>query len=121
MNFVLVTKDAAIAEAAAKAYGTHYGLKVYEDWREALENLEGVDLMFMDLIAALEEPGKVEGYEQFASAKMAHPVGADIPLVVFQPPADYEIDAMVGWPDFVFAMVRRPVTERLFRQASGWV
>ena len=121
MNFVLVTRDAEIAQAAANAYGTHYGLKVFETWNPALSQLEGVDLMFVDLVATLDEPGKIEGYERFAAAKMAHETGAKVPLVVIAPPTDSEVDAMVGWPNFVFAMVRRPVTEKLFRQASGWV
>lgn len=121
MKFLLVTKDKDVAAAAATAYGTHYGLLVYEEWSEALNHCEGVDMIFVDLVATLKEPGKIEGYEQFAFAKMAHDVAAPIPLVVIAPPSDYELDAMVGWPNFLFAMVRRPVTERLFRQASGWV
>ena len=121
MKFVLVTRDKDIAAAAATAYGSHYTLSVFEDWSEALNHTAGVDMIFVDLIATLKEPGKIEGYEQFAFAKMAHEEASPIPLVVIAPPSDYELDAMVGWPNFLFAMVRRPVTERLFRQASGWV
>ena len=121
MNFVLVTKDQAIVEAAKNAYGTHYGLKVFETWAPALENLQGVDLMFVDILATLTEAGRIEGYEAFAAAKMAHETAGPVPLVVIAAPSDYEMDAMVGWPGFIFAMVRRPITEKLFRQASGWV
>lgn len=121
MKFILVSHDKEIIQAARKAYGNHYALDVFDGWEAALESCEGVDLMFVDLISTLKEPGKIEGYEDFAHAKMGHASASKIPLVVFAPPADYELDAMVGYPNFVFAMVRRPVQERLFRQASGWV
>lgn len=121
MRFVLVTGDSSVAKAAEGAYGTHYELQIYSDWGAALENCKGANLIFVDLLATLNEPGKIQGYEEFAHAKMGHPVASEIPLVVIAPPADYELDAMVGWPGFVFAMVRRPVSERIFRQASGWV
>lgn len=121
MKFVLVTHDEEIIAAAQKAYGTHYELKVCSDWNVAMSDLDGVDLMFVDLLATLKEPGRIQGYEEFAMAKMTDEKASRIPLVVFAPPSDYELDAMVGWPNFVFAMVRRPITDRLFRQASGWV
>lgn len=121
MKFVLVTRDEAIIEAAKEAYGPHYDLAVAGDWETGLAACKGADLIFVDLIATLKEPGKIQGYEDFAMAKMADEVAAGIPLVVFAPPADYELDAMVGWPNFVFAMVRRPIQARTFRQASGWV
>jgi len=121
MKFVLVTKDAQIEEAAQNAYRGRDELLVYQDWAEALEAAGNADLMFVDLIATLRQAGKIEGYEEFAYAKMQHEKAATIPLVVIAPPAEYELDGMVGWPNFVFAMVRRPVQERLFRQASGWV
>ncbi len=121
MKFLLVTKEDAIVEAARKAYGTHYELRHCQSWEEALEKAEGVDLMFVDLIATLREEGRIQGYEDFAHAKMAHEVAAAIPLVVIAAPPEYELDAMVGWPNFVFAMVKRPITDRFFRMASGWV
>ncbi len=121
MKFVLVTEDDAITSAAKKAYGDHYGLKVFSHWKDGLEACDGADLLFVDLVSTLKEPGKIEGYEEFAQQKMSHPVANTVPLVVIAPPMDYELDAMVGWPNFLFAMVRRPVDERLFRQASGWV
>lgn len=121
MTFALISKKPEIVAMAKSAYGSHYCLKVFGDWQSALEASEGTDLMFVDLVSTLTEPGRIQGYEDFAHAKMAHPVASGIPLVVIQPPQDYELDAMVGWPNFVFAMVRQPVSERLFRQASGWV
>lgn len=121
MKFVLITRDTSIIEAAKTAYGTHYALLVFDDWRAALDASGDADLMFVDLIATLKDEGKIEGYEDFALTKMAHPDAKPIPLVLIAPPDDYELDAMVGWPDFVFRMVRRPVEARMFRQASGWV
>lgn len=121
MKFVLVTRDESIIQAAKTAYGTHYELRLFDHWQEALEASGDANLIFVDLIATLKEPGKIDGYEEFALAKMSHPEAKPIPLVVIAPPNDYELDSMVGWPDFLFAMVRRPVTDRLFRQASGWV
>ncbi|MBN8690713.1 MAG: hypothetical protein J0L72_07970 [Armatimonadetes bacterium] len=121
MKFVLVTKEKEIILAAEKAYGTHYQLKVHDHWGPALEDASDADLMFVDLIATLTEPGKIKGYEDFAEAKMSHEKSCGTPLVVFAPPADYELDSMVGYPNFLFAMVRRPITDRFFRQASGWV
>lgn len=52
---------------------------------------------------------------------MSHPVAAGIPLVLVAPPDGYELDFMAGWPDFVFAHIRRPVTAKIFRRASTWV
>lgn len=121
MKFLLVTKDEAIVSAAKAAYGTHYELRVHEDWETALEQCAGIDLMFVDLVATLREEGRIQGYEDFAHAKMAHERAAVIPLVVIAPPPDYDLDAMVGWPNFVMAMVKRPITDRFFRMASGWV
>lgn len=79
------------------------------------------DLMFVDLLATLREPHKIEGYEEFAMGKMAHETARDVPLVLISPPDDYELDFMAGWPNFVFAHVRRPVTYKIFRRASTWV
>ena len=75
----------------------------FENWEEALNNSEGVDLLFVDLLATLQEEGKIAGYEEFAHAKMGHPVANSTPLVLISPPDDYELDFMAGWPDFVFA------------------
>jgi hypothetical protein len=91
------------------------------DAAEALDACEGADLLFVDLLATLEEPHKIAGYEKFAELKMGHPAAKDVPVVLIAPPDDYELDFMAGWPDFVFAHIRRPVTEKIFRRASTWV
>jgi len=93
----------------------------YKDWQSALDAAADADLMFVDLLATLEEPNKIAGYEKFAQAKMAHAKSSKIPLVLISPPDDYELDFMAGWPDFVFANIRRPVTFKHFRRASTWV
>jgi hypothetical protein len=121
MKFVLVTKEQEIVSAAQKAYGTHYQLSVYEDWIQALESCSDADALVVDLLATLEKPNKIDGYEKFALAKMAHDSAKTVPLIVISQPPEYELDSMVGWPNFLFAMVRRPVSERTFRQISGWV
>ncbi len=93
----------------------------FTNWKDALAACEGADLMFVDLIATLEEPGRIAGYESFAMAKMAHPTAAGVPLVVISPPTDYELDFMAGWPDFVLGHLQRPVNVKIFRRASTWV
>lgn len=91
------------------------------DPQSALEGCADADLLFVDLLATLEEPNKIAGYERFAEAKMAHAAASGVPVVLIAPPEDYELDFMVGWPDFVFAHIRRPVTAKIFRRASTWV
>jgi ureidoglycolate hydrolase len=56
------------------------------------------------------------------------PVQGSMVLVVAPPPHNreagpegYELDFMVGWPNFVFANVRKPVTYKIFRRASTWI
>lgn len=78
-------------------------------------------MMFVDLVATLNEPHKIAGYEQFAMAKMMHPSASKIPLVLIAPEEEYELDFMAGWPDFVYGHVRRPVNYKIFRRASTWV
>ncbi len=121
MRFVVVTKDEEMAAAAREGFHPSDELAVYDDWKEALAAAEGADLLLVDQIATLDEPHKVAGYERFANAKMAHAKAASVPLVLISPEPDYEMDFVAGWPDFVFANVRRPVTYKLFRRASTWV
>ncbi len=120
MRFVLITKDAEMAEEARKGFEP-YTCDVFEDWAAALDAAEGADLLFVDLLATLAEPHKIAGYERFAQAKMAHPTASPVPLVLIAPPEEYELDFMAGWPDFVFGHVRRPVDYKIFRRASTWV
>jgi len=121
MKFVLISKDEEIIESAQEAYGTHYSLTVYKNWSLALAECKGADLMFVDIVATINEPGKIQGYEDFAAAKLSNETSNPIPLVAIALPTDYEIDSMVGWPGFVIAMWHRPVDAKRFRQASGYV
>ncbi|MBC8063603.1 MAG: hypothetical protein H7Y17_02135 [Chlorobia bacterium] len=121
MKFVLITKDPAVVEAANSGFHPDDTVEVFEDWTKALESAEGTDLLFVDLLATLNEPHKIAGYEAFAYAKMDHAMAKSIPLVLISPPEEYELDFMAGWPDFVFGHVRRPVDYRIFRRASTWI
>lgn len=121
MKFVLITDDADMAATAKKGFQPDDETLVFADWAEALDAAEGADLLFVDLISTLEEPNKIAGYEAFGHAKMEHATAAAVPLVLIAPPEGYELDFMAGWPDFVFAHLRRPVTEKIFRRASTWV
>ncbi len=121
MRFVLVTKDPDVVKATNGAFQPEDELEVFEDWREALESSRDTDILFVDLIATLEHPHKVAGYERFALAKMAHPLAGPVPLVLIAPPEDYEMDFLVGWPNFVFAHLRRPLSYKIFRRATTWI
>ncbi len=121
MKFLLITKDPEVIQAAQEGFHPSDVTKVYEDWSDALEEAEGADMIFVDLLATLLEPHKIAGYEAFAYAKMDHPTAAKVPLVLISPPENYELDFMAGWPDFVFGHVRRPVDYRIFRRASTWI
>lgn len=121
MKFVLVTKDRAIVKATEGAFQPDDELLVFDDWQQALESCGGADLIFVDLVATLETPHRIAGYEKFAHAKMAHPVAGPVPLVLIPQPENYSLDFVVGWPNFVFAHMRRPLTYKLFRRASTWV
>jgi hypothetical protein len=121
MKFVLVTKDKAMASEAKKGFHPDDKLEVFADWMEALDACNKADLLLVDLVATLEKPHKIAGYEQFGLARMAHKHAKAVPLVLISPEEGYELDFMVGWPNFVFANVRRPVNYKIFRRASTWV
>lgn len=121
MKFVLLTKDAEMVEAAREGFHPSDQFVHFADADEALDACEGADLLFVDLVSTLDEPHKIGGYENFASKKMGHPIAARTPLVLIAPPENYQLDFMTGWPDFVFAHIRRPVTAKIFRRASTWV
>ncbi len=121
MRFVLLTRDEDMIREAKEGFHPSDVFEAYSDWQEALDKLEGADLFFVDQLCTLDEPNKIAGYERFAMAKMNHPTAKDVPLVLISPPDDYDMDFMVGWPDFVFANVRRPITYKIFRRASTWV
>src|ERR1700722_505691 len=109
MKYVILTNDAEIVEAASSpsAFPPDDVVAVYKDVDAALSDCDGADLMFVDLIASLKEPHNIAGYEEFAMKKMAHPVANVTPLVLIGAPDDYDLDFMTGWPDFVFAHLRR--------------
>lgn len=121
LRIVLLTKDSTVAEATKGAFQPDDELSIHSGWEEALEDCEGAEIFFVDILATLETPHRIDGYERFAQAKMSHPVAKDIPLVLIGPGQDYELDAMVGWPGFVFAHLSRPVTYKLFRRATTWI
>jgi hypothetical protein len=121
MKFVIITKDPEVEKAAVEGFHPSDKCIAFSDWGQALDECEGADLLFVDLIATLVEKGKIAGYEDFAMAKMAHLIAAKTPLVLISPPEDYDLDFMAGWPDFVFAHIQRPVTFKIFRRASTWV
>jgi hypothetical protein len=121
MKFILITKDEEMVKEAKEGFHPADQFESFTDWSAALEAAEGADLLFVDLLATLEEPHKISGYEKFAHAKMAHATSSSVPLVLISPPEDYDLDFMAGWPDFVYANVRRPINYKIFRRASTWV
>ncbi len=121
MKFVLLTKDNDMVNEAKEGFHPSDTFESYADWEAALNASGDADLIFVDLLATLEEPHKIAGYERFAQAKMAHSSAGKTPLVLISPPEDYELDFMAGWPDFVFANIQRPVSYKHFRRASTWV
>lgn len=121
MKFILLTREQELIDAAKEGFHPSDELIAFSDWAEALEACDGVDMIFVDQLSTLDEPHKVAGYERFAEAKMSHDKAKSVPLVLIAPPDDYELDFIVGWPDFVFARLQRPVTPKIFRRATTWV
>ena len=121
MKFVIVTKDKDMVEEARKGFHPDDEMESFEDWETALDACEGVDILFVDQLATLDKPHKIAGYERFAEAKQSHPIASVTPLVLISPEEGYEMDFMVGWPNFVFANVRRPINYKIFRRASTWI
>lgn len=121
MKFLLVTDDAAMVAEAREGFHPTDELLVFDQWRAALDAAEGADMMIVDMLATLEEPHKVAGYERFARAKMEHPVANAVPIVLISPEPSYEMDFVAGFPNFLFANVPRPVNYKFFRRASTWV
>lgn len=121
MKFVLLTQDKEMVDCAREGFHPSDEFEAFHEAAKALDACNGADLVFVDLLATLEEPHRIAGYEKFASMKMEHPLAKEIPLVLISPPDDYELDFMAGFPDFVFAHIRRPVTAKIFRRASTWV
>lgn len=123
MRYVLLCHDAEIIEAfrSPEAFLPNDELIVVDSKESLVEACVGADLVFVDLVATLDEPHKIAGYERLYDLKSADPAASSVPLVLIAPPAGYDLDFMVGWPDFVFAQMPRPVTSKLFRRASTWI
>lgn len=118
---MLISRDSSMVSEAQKAYKLTDELTVFKDWKAALKSADSFELMIVDLLATLKEPNKIAGYEEFAQQKMSDKKAAKIPLVLIAPPDEYDLDSMVGWPDFVFGHVRRPITMKIFRRISTWL
>lgn len=123
MRYVLLCHDSEIIEAfrSPEAFLPNDDLVVVDTKEGLVEAAAGADMVFVDLIASLDEPHKIGGYERLYDLKMANDAAASVPLVLIAPPSGYDLDFMVGWPDFVFAQMPRPVTSKLFRRASTWI
>ncbi|MEA2554511.1 MAG: hypothetical protein QOJ65_2687 [Fimbriimonadaceae bacterium] len=121
MRFVVVSSDPEIVAAAKEGFHPNDEALFFQNWREALEKAAGADLMFIDLLSTLTEAHKIQGYEDFAQAKMSHPTAAAVPLVLINAPDEYDLDSMVGWPDFLFGNLRRPVTSKVIRRMTTYV
>ncbi len=121
MRFVLITNDEQMEAEARQGFHPSDEVAVFEDWRKALDECSNADLMFVDVVSTLDEPNKIAGYEAFGEAKLSHAEALAVPLVVISPPEDYELDFIVGWPNFAIANIQRPVNYKLFRRASTWV
>ena len=121
MKYVFVSRDPEVLAARQGAFWPEDEVVTFETWEEALDACGGAELVFVDMLTTLREKGKIAGYEEFAEAKMGHLVAAKTPLVLIAPPDDYEMDGMVGYPDFVFAHVRRPVTFKTLRRMTTLV
>lgn len=123
MRYVLLSHDQDIIDAfnSPEAFLPSDELLVVDNKESLIEACDGADLIFVDLIASLDEPNKIAGYERLYEMKSANPRAASVPLVLIAAPSDYELDFMVGWEDFVFAQMPRPITSKLFRRASTWI
>ncbi len=121
MRFVIITRDEDLIAAAKQGLHPSDVLDIYEDWSYALDQCAGADLIFVDLLATLIKPHEIQGYEDFAEAKMAHREASSVPLVLIGAGDNYKLDFMVGWPNFLVGHLQRPVDYRQFRRASTWV
>lgn len=121
MVIVIITKDPAVVAATEGAFQPNDDVRIFSDWSIALDACAGAELMFVDLVATLDKPHRIAGYERFAETKMAHPEANAVPLVLIAAPDDYELDFMTGYPNFVFMHIRRPLTYKVFRRATTYV
>jgi hypothetical protein len=119
--FVLISQDNALIEQAKLGMHPADRLLVFSDWRKAFDAGTAPDLIFVDLIATLKTPNRIQGYVEFAEAKISHPVFEKVPLVLISPDPSYDLDYMVGWPNFTLANLQQPVTFKHFRRATTWI
>lgn len=105
MRAILVTKDDELRTMAERATPP---IMVCPEWTEALDQVaDASDLIVLDLLAALDPPHRIAGYEKFAEAKMGHPRATSCRTILIGPPEGYELDFMVGWPGFLYAFYDR--------------
>lgn len=121
MKIVLISNDPDLITPAQEAFEKTDELHVFANWQDGLDFSKGAELIIVDLLATLETPHEIAGYERFAEAKMSHKFANSIPLVLIAAPDDYDLDSMVGWPGFLHGLVRRPVSMKVFRRISTWV
>lgn len=121
MRYIVITRDPEILEAANEGFHPSDVVDFFENWEAALDCAGDCDLIFVDMLATLTEPHKIEGYEKFALAKMDHSEASIVPLVLIGPDASYKLDFMVGWPNFLLGHLQRPVSYKQLRRASTWV
>ncbi|MBL8088208.1 MAG: hypothetical protein JNM85_09095 [Chthonomonas sp.] len=121
MKLVFITDDNEVIKTTKDAYRLGEEVVIHADWHAGLDACDGADMIFVDLVTTLADPHKIAGYEQFAAAKMAHPVASKVPLVLIAPEPEYELDFMAGWPDFVFTHIRKPVNEKIFRRVVTYI
>ena len=57
MKFLVITKDPEVETAAKEGFHPTDETIVFEDWHQALEACEGVDMLFVDLLATAQNRG----------------------------------------------------------------
>ncbi|HRJ26882.1 MAG TPA: hypothetical protein PLO61_05170 [Fimbriimonadaceae bacterium] len=112
MKIVFITQDPEVRAVAERSFPATEELHFFENWSQGLEACQGATLLYVDQEATLESPHKIAGYERFAEAKMGHPVAGPVKVVLISPPSDYELDFVVGWPDFLFQRIGKPLTKQ---------
>lgn len=121
MRLVLVSVDPDVVKEAQQAFDKMADLVVVADWRKGLDLCQDADMLFVDMLATLNEPHKIAGYEVFAQAKMSHDVAKDTPLVLIGPHPDYQLDFVVGWDGFLFSRLQRPVTWKMLLRITTYL
>lgn len=121
VKITVITRDPEVLECAKKAFRLDEVVQFFEDWKVAFESTEKPDMMIVDMVSTLDEPHKVAGYERFAHAKMDHALLKSVPLVMLNPPVGYDMDFYTGWPDFIFASLPKPITDKVLRRVVTYL